>query len=164
MTTTQTAKNTQPRKTTEAMLNPEDWEPIAAWLKKHNASRSALGMFVRPEATAGLTQLLRKAARAEQGREITIRLRNDQMDALWEQMRFWTNFQDELRREFQRDMPNWRYFHCLADQIGGALEDTRRENDRRTVEGHGLEARPQGRTRARGTPGTGRRGKSQGEG
>ena len=151
MTTTQRGKTTQQRKTTEATLNPEDWGPIAAWLRKHDAHRAVQGMFVRPEAGPGLAQLLRKAARAEEHEEIRVRLRNDQMDALWEQMRFWTNCQDELKREFRRMMPNWRYFLCLAEQIGGALEETQRENDRRTREGQAQG----GRTRIQGPEASG---------
>lgn len=131
MTTTETKRAAPPRKTTEAQLNPEDWRPVAAWLKKHDVLRAPRAMLVNPEATAGLSQMLRKAARAGEGEELTIRLRHEQMEALAEQMRFWSSCQDELRRELRRDMPNWMYFHCLAAAIGGAIQEAGMENEKR---------------------------------
>ena len=126
MTTT-----TQLRKTTEAALNPEDWGPITAWLRRHDVLKGPARMLATGEALPGLAQMLRKAARNDPSQDMTIRLSNDQMEALREQIGFWSCFQDELKQEFRRDVPNWRYFHCLADQIGAALEETQRENKRR---------------------------------
>ena len=121
-------------KTTEAILNPDEWDPIAAWLRRHNVLAAPRGMFADQEALPGLAQMLRKAARSRVTEDITIRLSNDQMRALWQQIQFWSCCQEELRREFRRDMPRWQYFHCMAGDIGISLDETRRENDRRDRE------------------------------
>ena len=115
--------NTPLRRTARAILNPDEWVPAAAWLQSHPEDRSQPGLFIDDDALPGIRQLLRKARLTNQQSNMTLRLRNPDMQALLEQLRFWEAAMDELAPRFRENAPRSGHFACLAESVQAALDE-----------------------------------------
>ena len=117
-----TSKTTPPRRTATAVLNPEDWVPVIAWLNAHKKDQSQQpGLFIEDQALPGIRQKTRKARLTNPQSEMRLRLRKHETTALLAQMRFWECAMDELAPRFRENAPAWAHFACLADSIEDAL-------------------------------------------
>ncbi len=111
------------RKTTDAVISPESWRPVSAWLKQHRRSPEAPGLMIDDEALPGVNQLLRKSRQAP-SEDLRLRLAHDDMEALAGQCRFWESCMDELRPRFRQNAPGEECFQEMALDIEAALRES----------------------------------------
>ena len=118
-------RTTQTRKTTDIVISPEEWTPVATWL--HRCSQNGIPetrLGLDDETRTAIQKVTTRAARMRPTANIRLRLPNDLADALAQQTRFWESCMDKLPQAAQEDAPNPMTFLELALDLETSIQES----------------------------------------
>ena len=118
-------RTAQTRKTTDIVISPEEWTPVATWL--HRCSQNGIPgtrLGLDDETRTAIQKVTTRAARMRPTANIRLRLPNDLADALAQQARFWESCMDELPQAAQEDAPNSMTFMELALDLEASIRES----------------------------------------
>ena len=113
------------RKTTDIIISPEEWTPVATWLLR--CSKNAIPetrMGLNPETITAIQKVTTRAGKTPPTANIRLRLPNDLADAIAQQARFWESCMDELPQAAQEDAPNPMTFLELALDLEASIQES----------------------------------------
>ena len=114
----------------EAVFDPGDATPVAAWIRQNRnldqsgniVCRYAFDDCIDPDANVGIDALLAHPA-LETNDDVIVVLSVDAMEAFASQMRFWESCMDELSAVYRADAPPEGHFQSLALESEGAVAE-----------------------------------------